>query len=163
MLSKLIRWAVITAFCKNDKQFAVQQISHMGKTSDALIVFPWGFHANPGAGVLALRLAVQGNTDNAAAMPTDPKAKSMFAEDDSGLFHPPTGSFFICRAGGGMDIETGDGGSGNVNVNAAKVNLGEGGAQIARIGDTVQVVITGGSSAGTYNGTITSGGENTSI
>jgi hypothetical protein len=44
------------------------------------------------------------------------------------------------------------------NVNASAINLGgDGGAQVARLGDTVQVEVTSGSSAGTWNGTITSG------
>ena len=51
----------------------------------------------------------------------------------------------------------------SVNVAASVVNLGEGGAGIARLGDEVTVEVTGGSSAGTYKGTITSAGVNTSI
>lgn len=51
----------------------------------------------------------------------------------------------------------------NVNVAAGKTNLGTGGKKIARLGDEVTVEITGGSSAGTYKGTITSSGVNTSI
>lgn len=51
----------------------------------------------------------------------------------------------------------------NVNIDAAVTNLGVGGLGIARIGDTVQVEVVGGSSAGPHNGTITSSGGNTSI
>ena len=50
-----------------------------------------------------------------------------------------------------------------VNVDATQTNLGTGGANIARLGDEVTVEITSGSSAGTYTGTITSAGNNTSI
>ncbi len=49
-----------------------------------------------------------------------------------------------------------------VNVDGL-VNLGLGGNAIARVGDSVEVTVTGGSSAGTYSGTITSGGVNTSL
>lgn len=45
----------------------------------------------------------------------------------------------------------------NVKVNATKTDLGTGGAQIARLGDAVQVSLS------TGIGTITSGGTNTSI
>lgn len=50
----------------------------------------------------------------------------------------------------------------NVNVDASETNLGVGGQKIARLGDTVQVVgvMAGGA---TISGTITSGGNNTSI
>lgn len=51
----------------------------------------------------------------------------------------------------------------NVNVAARTTNLGVGGQQIARLGDEITVDITSGSSAGTYKGTITSAGINTSI
>lgn len=65
-------------------------------------------------------------------------------------------------------IELGDSGTidihaDTVNVNANTTNLGTGGDEIARKGDTVQVEVTSGSSAGVYDGTITSGGSNTSI
>lgn len=51
----------------------------------------------------------------------------------------------------------------NVNVDAAVTNLGVGGKNIARLGDEITVEVTSGSSAGTYKGTITSSGVNTSI
>lgn len=38
---------------------------------------------------------------------------------------------------------------------------GDGGQPVARVGDKVQVIITSGSSAGTWEGTITSGSDNT--
>lgn len=45
-------------------------------------------------------------------------------------------------------------------INSSTINLGTGGSGVARIGDTVEVNITSGSSAGTYQGTITSGSSN---
>ena len=42
-----------------------------------------------------------------------------------------------------------------INVNAPRVNIAGNARRMARLGDTVQVTITGGSSAGTWNGTIT--------
>ena len=53
--------------------------------------------------------------------------------------------------------------AGTVNIDATQVNLGEGGKDIARKGDSVEVEVTGGSSIGTWSGTIVSGGNNTSI
>jgi len=47
----------------------------------------------------------------------------------------------------------------NANINA-KCNLGVGGKPIARFGDAVQCVISGGSSSGTWPGTITAGSAN---
>ena len=51
----------------------------------------------------------------------------------------------------------------NVNIDAATTNLGTGGQPIARVGDKVNVIITSGSSTGTWEGTILEGGDNTSI
>ena len=61
-------------------------------------------------------------------------------------------------ASGDVDVK-----ASNVNIDASVTNLGIGGAAIARAGDPVSVNVTGGSSAGTHSGTITSGGANTSI
>lgn len=49
------------------------------------------------------------------------------------------------------------------NVHADAVNLGDGGKPIARIGDSVEVIDTDAEHGGTWKGTITSGGTNTSI
>lgn len=47
-------------------------------------------------------------------------------------------------------------------INAQSVNLGgEGGKGVARLGDSVQVVVSSGSSSGTWNGVITSASETT--
>lgn len=51
----------------------------------------------------------------------------------------------------------------SVNIDAPVTNLGVSGQPIARVGDSVEVIVTGGSSAGTYSGQITSGGNNKSI
>lgn len=51
----------------------------------------------------------------------------------------------------------------SVDVHSPITNLGDGGQPIARLGDAVEVTVTGGSSAGTYSGTITGSGVNTSI
>lgn len=46
----------------------------------------------------------------------------------------------------------------NANINASNINLGgEGGQAVARVGDSIEVNITSGSSAGTWSGTIKAG------
>ncbi len=76
------------------------------------------------------------------------------------------GSIIINNAAKDLNITV----IGNVNLKAEKVNidstitnLGVEGKNIARLGDEITVEVTGGSSAGTYKGTITSAGVNTSI
>lgn len=50
-----------------------------------------------------------------------------------------------------------------IAIDSPKTIIGTGGQPIARVGDSVEVNVTSGSSAGTWSGTITSGGVNTSI
>lgn len=50
-----------------------------------------------------------------------------------------------------------------ITIDSPKTIIGTGGQPIARVGDSVEVNVTSGSSAGTWSGTITSGGVNTSI
>lgn len=44
-------------------------------------------------------------------------------------------------------------------INSGTIKIGDGVSGVARVGDAVEVTITGGSSAGTYAGTITTGSE----
>lgn len=162
-ISSLIRPARVTKASIGGQQFPRQQIEIFGKLADSTIVYHYGFFGNPPPDTVSLAFSVQGNPDNRVHIPLTNKDIPDHAEGEVLMFHPPTGAFLIFRKSGDIDIETGDGGSANVNVNAAQVNLGEGGEKIARIGDAVEVTIVGGSSAGTHTGTITSGGENTSI
>ena len=60
--------------------------------------------------------------------------------------------------GGALVIE-----SPSVLIKSPITEIGTGGKAIARVGDSVEVNVTGGSSAGTWSGTITSGGVNKSI
>lgn len=50
-----------------------------------------------------------------------------------------------------------------IDIDCPKTNIGIAGQPIARLGDQVQVEVKSGSSAGTWQGTIISGGVNTSI
>lgn len=60
--------------------------------------------------------------------------------------------------GGALVIE-----SPSVLIKSPITELGTGGKAIARVGDSVSVTVSSGSSAGTWSGTITSGGVNKSI
>ena len=178
MFNKLVRWARITKASTDDKQFPVQQMEYLGKVADGIIVFPYGVHANVPADSLALMFAVEGNPENRAAIAWTPKDRPTLKDGEVAFYHPPTDAFIIWKQNGDLDIETGNGGTGNVNINCKQANvtasesvnvdspitnLGVGGPAIARLGDAVEVTVTGGSSAGTYSGTITGSGVNTSI
>lgn len=74
----------------------------------------------------------------------------------------------VIEVNGGSDLNIVINGNANikaasVNIDAGVTNLGVGGQPIARLGDEITVNVTSGSSAGTYKGTISSAGTNTSI
>ena len=157
---RLPRWARITGKDKR-KQYPEQQGVSLGRAGDYTIIFPYGHYGDLPANALLRELAP------GVAMPVTVERPSDTAQGEPVFFHPGTntriilknsGDLKIVAAGRSLDIECN-----TANVKADQVNLGEGGAPIARQGDPVQVTVTGGSSAGTYSGTITAGGANTLI
>ena len=88
MLSKLIRWAKILKAGTDTDQFAVQQMTYLGKTADGLIVFPYGHHANIPPGALALMFAVEGDATNRAAIAWTPKLRPVLKSGEVAFYHP---------------------------------------------------------------------------
>lgn len=190
-LKNLIRYAKVTGPADNTKEFPVQQVTFKGKTADTYMVFPYGMYANADTqNSVAVLFSVDGNDDNRAAIPSNPQNRPTdLAEGEVAIYHPNSGACIKLRASGDIEITTegniaatcadlnatasGDANvtstgdtnvtAANVNVDASVTNLGVGGLPIARAGDPVSVTITSGSSAGVATGTITSGGDNTSI
>lgn len=123
MIKNLLRWARITKAGSDDKQFAVQQMEYMGKVADGLIVFPYGIHGNVPADSLALMFAVNGSSDNRAAIAWTPKDRPKLADGEVAFYHPPTDAFIIWRASGELDIETGSAGTKDINIKTSKVKI----------------------------------------
>lgn len=88
MLSKLIRWALIKKSGSDTDQFAVQQLSYLGKTADGLIVFPYGHHANVPPDALALMFAIEGDATNRAAIAWTPKLRPVLKSGEVAFYHP---------------------------------------------------------------------------
>lgn len=123
LLNNIIRWAKITKASDDTQQFATQQMEYLGKVADGIIVFPYGVHANVPPGALALMFSVQGNAENRAAIAWTPKNRPQLKEGECAFYHPPTKAFIIWRENGDLDIETGEGGKGNVNVTCKQANV----------------------------------------
>lgn len=119
MLRNLLRWARITSAGTDDQQFAVQQMEYLGKTSDGLMVFPYGLHGNVPPDSLALMFAVQGHADNRAAIAWTPKDRPQLASGEVAFYHPPTDALIKWDQGGNLVITTGGNGSADITVNAA--------------------------------------------
>lgn len=123
LIKNIVRWATITKAGSDDQQFATQQMGYLGKVADGIIIFPYGIHGNVPPGALALMFAVQGNPDNRAAIAWTPKDRPKLAEGEVAFYHPPTDAFMIWRANGDLDIETGNKGGANININCKTANI----------------------------------------
>jgi len=146
-------WAKITRKGAEDKTYPVQQATYLGRVSDLFVLFPFGMHANLPESQLGLIMDIEGRI----FMGTSAVGRITVEEGEVVFYHPSTKSKLHFKDNGDIDIE-----ATTVNIDASTTNIGVGGAAIARVGDSVQVTVVGGSSAGTHNGTITSGGGNTS-
>ena len=190
-IRSLIKRVVLTKSEPDTKNFPVYQISYKGKVIDAESIYAYGTHGVAPVGSLALSFNVDAHEDNQAVIAYKPDVRPMDLEPTefacgnfvigSIMIWKKTGDLveitkgektitvdqdFNLTVGGAINITA----TGNTTVTSPQVdviadltNLGAGGQPIARLGDQVQVTVTGGSSAGTYTGTITGSGVNTSI
>jgi len=138
------RWARITKAGSDDKQFATQQLEYMGKVADALMVFPYGFHANISPDALVLMSAIGDDPENRAAIGGAAKNRPTLAEGEVAFYHPPTDAFIIWRDNGDLEIETGNGGTADINITTTTINIT---ADVNIIGNT------------TFTGEVTANGK----
>lgn len=165
-MHSLIRRCLISLAGSDDKDTRIQQVSYNGKAQDGEAWAPYGMSYNVPPNSLSLYVQIGGDQGNLVILPdrSQDRVKNL-KEGEVAFFNPLTKSRTIYRANGDMDITVnGDCNikADEVNVDADQVNLGVGGDDIARVGDTVRTVIVSGSSAGTHDGTIITGGNNTS-
>lgn len=124
MISKLLRWVRVIKPGEDDPtKFHVQQIEYMGKISNALMVFPYGVHANIPENAFGVMFTVQGNQDNRGVIAWVPKGRPQLKGGEVAFYHPPTDAFMIWRENGDLDIETGTSGTGNININATLTTI----------------------------------------
>lgn len=129
MFRKLLRWCKISAAGGDADQFPVQQITYLGKTADAYMLFPFGMHANVDSESLGLLHAVNGDDSNKAVLPLDPDNRPKpLAPGEVAFYHPSTGSIIHFRTGGDIDIDVVKNAQGSININAVDINLTVSGA-----------------------------------
>lgn len=173
-----LRRCVTTLVGSDDKDVRVQQVGYNGAAVDAEVYAPYGMSYNLPPGCLCLYAQVGGDGGNLVVLPDRSQDRVRdLAEGEVAFFNPLTKSRTVYRQDGTLEIVT-EGNAGHlsvtvkgnvslsaqqVDIDAAVTNIGVGGQAIARVGDSVEVNVVGGSSAGTHSGTITSGGSNTSI
>lgn len=123
IIKNIVRWATITKAGSDNEQFDTQQMSYFGKVADGLIVFPYGLHGNVPPDAFALMFSVGADPEKRAAIAWTPKDRPVLAEGEVAFYHPPTEAFMIWRANGDLDIETGDKGGANININCKQANI----------------------------------------
>lgn len=186
-IKSLIKRGYISRVSTNTSFYQIMQVSYLGKTGDAEYISPYGLYSNCPTKIPVIIWNLQGYENNRAAMPfsEDDRFKDL-AVGEVKVGSPVSGSYVYFKADGKIEIKsngdldiniTGNANltvSGDVNLNANDVNitatssvsidspstsLGTGGNPIARNGDQIKVNVGGTD----YFGTITGGGNNTSI
>ncbi len=124
MLRNLIRWITVTKASDDDtSEVPVQQIEYLGKVANTKMIFPYGLYGNVPVGAFGVAWSIQGNPDNRVTMAWTPKNRPKLEAGEVAFYHPPTEAFMIWRVNGDLDIETGNGGGGNVNIMCSEANV----------------------------------------
>lgn len=159
-LRNLIKRGYVSYFIKDENLHAIAQITYFGKTSNAEIISPYGLSVGLPEETNLIIFNIQGKEENKACIGYSQHDRFLnLKQGEVVIGSPKTKSYIKFKEDGTIEIDS-KGTinikvNGDVNIDATKVNLGVGGAKIARLGDEVTV--------GMAKGAITSAGENTSI
>lgn len=159
-VKNLIKRGYVSHFIADTYPHAITQVTYFGKTSNAEIVSPYGLSVGLPEETNLIVFNIQGKEENKACFGYSQNDRFLnLKRGEVVIGSPKTKSHIKFNEDGTIEIDS-KGTinikvNGDVNVDATKVNLGVGGAKIARLGDEVTV--------GSSTGTITSAGENTSI
>lgn len=141
-LKNAIRWCKVSRDGDEAAERPVQQVTYMGKVGDALMWFPYGYHANVPAGELALMLGMQGNPEARVALPGSPTDRPTdLLPGEVVLFHPGSGSRVHLKNTGEIEISA----QSPVDVNATgDVNVTAGGDATVTAAVDASVTAAGG-------------------
>lgn len=182
LLQNLVKRAFISRIEIDDKDASGAQVGYLEKTGICEMVSPYGLYVVTPKDNPVLLFAVQSQEDNRAAfgysqhtrfkdlkegevLLGNEKTKSFIKLDKDGNINIEGKAKVVINSTGDLDLTiqgdmnlTVNGkvnltSTGDVDVDAPAVNLGTGGAAIARVGDTVSLT----------TGIILTGGTNTSI
>lgn len=166
-ICNMIKFGYVSLVGKDDTDYPILQATYLNKTSNVLLITPYGLSSNPPLKTKMLLFNILGSESNKAGIAFS--LKNRFKNLKAGevvVGNIETQSFIKFSENGGIEIESAgkiiinvigdvDLKANEVNIDATKTNLGTGGARIARLGDAVDV--------GGNPGTITGAGVNTSI
>lgn len=161
-IKNLIRWARITRFGADDKQFPVQQVTYLGKVGDCMMIFPYGMHGNASEDSLVAMFEMGADSANRAGIPGTPQDRPKMAGNEFCLYHPKTQSIIHFRNNGDIDIDTVNNNQGSININTVQANIAASDSvniTAPETNITGNLTVTGDTSLGA---TVTSNGKNIS-
>lgn len=124
MIRNLLRWVRVTKPGLDiPSKFHIQQIEYLGKLGDALMIFPYGLHANLPENSFGVMFSIQGNPDNRGVIAWVPKGRPKLEGGEVAFYHPPTDAFMIWRENGDLDIKTGNDGTSKINITSDNVTI----------------------------------------
>ena len=154
-IKNMIKRAVSTLDCDTKNNITRTQVSYMGKTKQIEVYLPYGISANIPNNSDYILLNIQGQEENVVGLGhyIEGKIKNLNVGEIV-IQNPIAGTKIYLKSDGSIDI-----------IATSGINLGLSGKAIARKDDAVtgQIIIPGGSSAGTYNltnGKISTGSSN---
>lgn len=106
IIKRLIRLGKVTLPGDDTGQFPVQQITYMNKAANAVMWFPYGFHANVPPERLALLFSILGNAEARVAFPGSPEDRPTLETGEVVIFHPPSGSKIHFKTSGDIELVT---------------------------------------------------------
>jgi len=99
-------WGEITRVGNSQANWFTQQIRYRGRTSKALVVYPFGYHANAAVGSMVLWTAVGDDASNKAAFAFDHANRPDLKENEVALYIPKTNTIIKLVADESILIES---------------------------------------------------------
>lgn len=119
-LKGLIRFGIVTNAADNNSILPIQQISYNGKAANALVILPYGVHANIPPDLLAVVLAIDGNAGNKGFIPMSLQGRPKdLAVGEIAIYHPQTAAIIHFKNTGAIEVTT----HGDFNITADNLNL----------------------------------------
>ena len=105
VIKRLLRWGKVSRDGDDAENYPVQQVTYLGKVGDALMWFPYGYHAVVPDDTLAFLASMQGNSEARVGFPGSPTLRPRITSPEVVVYHPPTGSKIHFRANGDIEVE----------------------------------------------------------
>ena len=124
-VKQILRWCTTTTSSDEGKDFPVQQVSYSGKEGDAIMWFPYGYHAIVPKDSLGVMLNLGSEPSDRIVLTGSPAERPAVAAGEVVMYHPVTGSKVHFLADGSIDINSD---VGEVNIHGTtKVNISSSG------------------------------------